>query len=196
MNFERWRHYARGWLFHFFGRTARARGEYELAFRHDPRDAQSARHIAFIAAQDEDYDTALRWFDAALVIAPGDAATHFNRGYALQQAGRVTQAVASFGEATRLNPNLDRAWYGMGLAHAACGDHAAAIVALAEAARLQPFNGYAFYQLGMAYHHDGQPEETARVLKKLAGFDPKLARQLARDSGRDDLAQLLPKLPF
>ena len=196
MNFLRWRHYARGWLFHFFGRTARAAAEYEIAFRHDPQDAQSARHLAFIAAQERRYDAALGWYDAALRIAPNDAGTHFNRGYVLQQAGRPADAVPAFAEATRLSPNLDRAWYGMGLAHAACGEHAKAVVALMEASRLQPFNGHAFYQLAMAYHHDGRPEETARVFKRLVGFDPKLARQLARDTGRADLAELLPKLPF
>jgi tetratricopeptide (TPR) repeat protein len=196
MNFERWRHYVRGWLFHFFGRSARASVEYQLAFAHDARDVQSARHIAFIAAQGQQYDVALRWFEIAVHIAPDDADTHFNLGYVLQQAGRPAEAIAAFAAATRLNPKLDRAWYGLGLAHAAAGAHAEAITALAEAARLQPLNGYAYYQLGMAYHHDGQPDETRRVLKRLLGFDPKLARQLVRDSGRDDLTLLLPKLPF
>jgi tetratricopeptide (TPR) repeat protein len=195
VNFERWRHYARGWLFHFFGRTARAAAEYELALRHDPRDAQSARSLAFIAAQEKRIDDALRWFDAAVRIAPDHADTHFNRGYVLQEAKRFAEAVASFAEATRLNPKLDRAWYGMGLARASLGEHARAAEALTEAARLQPFNGYAFYQLAMAFHHDGRPEETARVFKRLKSFDPKLAHQLARDSGREDLAALLPKLP-
>ncbi len=108
----------------------------------------------------------------------------------------LDEAVAAFAAATRLNPRLDRAWYGMGLAHAAQGRHAQAAEALAEAVRLQPFNGVAFYQLAMAHHHDGRADEVASVFKRLMRFDPKLARQLARDAGRDDLLPLLPKLPY
>ncbi|MBL8491312.1 MAG: tetratricopeptide repeat protein [Rhodocyclaceae bacterium] len=196
MNFERWRHYARGWLFHFAGNTEKAYQSYVAAFRQDPQDIQSARHLAFIATERKRYDAAEEWFLQALRIDPKDAATHFNLGYAREQAGRRREAIESFRDAVRLQPNLDRAWYGLGLALAGLGEHAQAVEAFAEAARLQPMNGEAYYQLGMARHHAGMRDATRETVEKLVAFDPKRARQLVRDSGREDLAALIPQLPF
>jgi tetratricopeptide (TPR) repeat protein len=196
MNFEHKRHYWRGWLFHFFGRPERAFDEYRAAFAHDRQEVQAARHLAFIAAQRRDFELAVSWYGEALRIEPGDANTHFNLGFSLEQMGRPAAAVVAFAEAVRLNPALDRAWYGLGLAHAARGAHGEAVVALDEAARLQPMNALAWYQLGMACHLSGQAGRVAEVLTRLVGFDPKMARQLVRDSGRDDLAARIPELPF
>jgi tetratricopeptide (TPR) repeat protein len=196
MEFERRWHYACGWIYQLFGQGERASVAYASAFRLDAQDVRSARHIAFIAAQKCDDDAALRWFDAALSIAPEDADTHFNRGFLLGRMERPDAALKAFAEAVRLRPALDRAWYGMGMTWATLGDHAKAIPALSEAARLQPMNGQAHYQLGMAFHHNGQPEQLERTLHHLLECNAKLAHQLVRDSGRNDLVARLPELPF
>lgn len=196
MNFERWRHYARGWVFHFIGKTDLAYEAYSVAFRHNPQDVQSARHLAAIAAQRQNYPVAEQWFLEVLRITPEDADSHYNLGFVREQMKAPRLAIESFKEAARLKPILDRAWYGMGLAHAALGEHAAAAAALREAARLQPMNGHALYQLGMAYHRNGEPDKVDKVVNKLLEFDPKITRQLIKDSGREDLAHLLPEMPW
>lgn len=196
MNFEHWRHYARGWVFHFIGKTDVAYEAYTQAFSVDPQDAQSARHLAAIAAQRQNLPVAEHWFLEVVRIAPQDADSYFNLGFVREQMKAPRQAIESFKEAVRLKPILDRAWYGMGLAHAALGEHADAVVALNEAVRLQPMNGYAWYQLGMAYHHSGLPDKVEHVVNKLLVFDPKITRQLIKDSGREDLAPLLPEMPW
>lgn len=196
MNFERWRHYARGWLFHFFGQDDRAFAEYATAFRHDPTNVQAARHLAFIAAQRKRFDLAEQWFVETIKLAPDDADTHFNLGYVREQAGKPREAIASFAAATRLKPILDRAWFGLGVAHVKLGEYAEAIPALDEAVRLQPMNAVAWQQLGLACHRAGDAKRTRAVVEKLVDFDPKAARQLVRDTGREDLAGLIPELPF
>jgi len=70
MNYDHWRHYARGWLFHFFGKTDQAYAAYLLAFQHNPRDAQSARHLGAIAAQRHKYDIAEKWLLEVVQLAP------------------------------------------------------------------------------------------------------------------------------
>jgi len=40
MNYEHWRHYARGWLFHFFGREESAFAAFSTAFLLNPQDVQ------------------------------------------------------------------------------------------------------------------------------------------------------------
>lgn len=192
MDFEHWRHYARGWLLHFIGREEKAFDEFAAAYRLRPNDAQAARHLAFLAAKKKQYDVADNWFVEVLRLAPEDADMHFNHGYVLEQAGRSPAALAAFAEATRLNPSFDRAWYGMGLAHARLGAHTDAAAAFAKAAELQPMNGEAFYQWAMACHHANQPDQVTEIAKRLAGFEPKRALKLVRDAERPDLRHLVP----
>lgn len=196
MNYDHWRHYARGWLLHFIGKTDAAYDAYLVAFRHNPKDVQAARHLGSIAAQRADHVAAEKWLMEVARLAPEDADNHFNVGFVREQMNATRPAIESFKEAVRLRPILDRAWYGMGLAHAKLGEHADAAAAFREAARLQPMNGHAWYQLGMAYHHCGESERLEQVLHKLLKFDPKISRQLIEDSGRLDLLPLLPELPW
>jgi tetratricopeptide (TPR) repeat protein len=123
---------------------------------------------------------------------PGDAGLHFNRGYVLEQGGCPAEAVAAFGEAVRLNPAFDLAWYGLGMAQARLGEHAEAAAAFARAAELQPMNGEAFYQWAMACHHAHQPDQVTEIAKRLAGFEPKRALKLIKDAERPDLRHLVP----
>ncbi|MCC6658410.1 MAG: tetratricopeptide repeat protein [Rhodocyclaceae bacterium] len=193
MDFEHFRHYARGWLLHFFGREEKAFNAYAAAYRIRPNDAQAARHLAHIAARRQQYEVADKWFAETLRLAPEHADTHFNRGFILEQAGRSREAIAAFAEAARLKPSLDRAFYGMGLAHARLGEHAEAAAAFAKAAELQPMSGEVYYQWGMACHHAFQPEQVTKVVKQLIGFDPKRAMKLIKDAERPDLVHLVPE---
>lgn len=70
MNYEHWRHYARGWLLHVFGREEQAFNEYAAAYRLKPDDVQAARHLASIAARKQQYDVADKWFVETLRLAP------------------------------------------------------------------------------------------------------------------------------
>jgi tetratricopeptide (TPR) repeat protein len=196
MNFEHSRHYARGWLLHFFGREEAAFNEFAAAYRVLPDDVQAARHLAAIAASKKRFDVAEKWFVEALRLAPGDADTHFNLGFTRGEMGKSREAIDAFREAVRIRPALDRAWYGMGLAHARLGQHAEAVAAFDKAAELQPMNGEAFYQLGMARHHANDPDGVKAVVERLVGFDPKRARKLVHDAERADLKHLIPELPF
>lgn len=196
MDFDHWRHYARAWLLHFFGREEAAFNEYATAYRLRPNDVQAARHLAFIAAKHKRFDTAEQWFVETLRLAPDDADTHFNLGFIREEMGKSREAIEAFSEAVRLKPALDRAWYGMGLAHARLGQHAEAASALGKAAELQPMNGEAFYQLGMARHHANDPDGVKAVVERLVRFDPKRARKLVHDAERADLKHLIPELPF
>lgn len=196
MNYDHWRHYARGWVFHFFGKTDVAYAAYAEAYRIDPTDFQSLRHLAAIAAEKQRWEESESWFEKVLELVPEDADTWFNLGFVREHAGKAAGAVAAFAEATRLKPTQDRAWYGLGLAHARLGQHDAAAKALQEAVRLQPMNGEAYYQLGMALHHARRPDEVTAVVTKLVGFEPKRAKKLVQDTERADLMSLIPELPF
>lgn len=196
MDFDHSRHYARAWLLHFLGRTDAAYAAYIEAHRRRPNGGGAARNLASIAASRKNFEAAEFWFRESLRVNPDDAVNWFNLGFVLDQAGSPREAVKAFSEATRLQPSLDRAWYGCGRAHAMLGEHSEAADKFKQAAKLQPMNGEAFYQLGMAHHLAGNPEQVEAAVRKLIEFDPKRARALIRDSGREDLAPLAPPLPF
>ncbi len=196
MNFEHWRHYARGWIMHFFGRENRAFDEFAAAYRLRPDDAEAARHLAFIAARKKQFAVAEKWFIEAVRLEPADADSHFNLGFVREEMGKPQEAIEAFRDAVRLKPRLDRAWFGMGLAHARLGAHAEAATAFDQAAELQPLNGQAFYQLGMARHHANDPDGVKDIVQRLVRFDPKRARQLVHDTDRADLKYLIPDIPF
>ena len=109
MNFEHWRHYARGWLLHVFGREEQAFNAYAQAYRIKPDDVEAARHLAFIAAGKKHFDVADKWFIETLRLAPEDADMHFNHGFVLEQDGRSREAISAFADAVRLKPSFDRA---------------------------------------------------------------------------------------
>jgi tetratricopeptide (TPR) repeat protein len=196
MDFEHWRHYARAWLLHFFGREDQAFNEYAAAYRLRPNDVQAARHLACIAAQKKRPQVAEKWFIETLRLAPDDADSHFNLGFVREEMGKPREAIEAFRDAVRIKPTLDRAWYGMGLAFARLGEHGEAARAFSKAAELQPMNGEAYYQLGMARHHANDPDGVKAVVKRLVTFDPKRAHKLVHDAERADLKALLPELPF
>lgn len=196
MNYDHWRHYARGWVLHVLGRTDGAYEAYAEAFRIDPRDIQAARHLAAIAAERKRWTIAADWLQKVVALAPNDATAHFNLAFTLDHDGGSEIAIASFERAVALDEKLDRAWYGMGLAMARLGRHADAVAAFEKAVALQPMNGEAYYQLGMALHHSQRPDEVAKVVARLVDFEPKRAKRLVQDAMRPDLMHLIPELPF
>ena len=89
----------------------------------------------------------------------------------------------AFSRAVDHNPQLDRAWYGLGLALIRLGRHAEAIAAFKRNTELQPMSPYGWYQMARAHMDLQQPEEAARILRHLRGFEPKVAAQLERETG-------------
>jgi len=195
MNYEHWRHSTRAWLFHFFGKADLAFNEYAKAFYYLP-SASAARNLGFIAASRERLPEAVRWFEEAAALEPGDSETRFNLGFVRERLGEREAAITDFREAVRLKPAHDRAWYGLGLAQAHLGNHGEAATAFEEAARLQPMNGEAWYHLGMAQHLANNPDRVREVIEHLRGFEPKRSNQLIRETGRSDLVHLIQELPF
>lgn len=194
MNFEQWRHYARGLFFEFFKRPEQALAAYRAALQHNPQFVQAARCLGYLHAQRREYQLADDYYLLVLRAHADDTDTWFNLGYLRDQAAQHARAIEAFQAATNLRPKHDRAWYGLGLAYAALGQHENAVSALQHTAELQSMNGHAWYALGMAYHHNHQPDKVKEVALHLSRFDPALTRQLVKDAERADLTHLIHEL--
>ena len=116
------------------------------------------------------------------VLAPDDARAWFNLGFLLETAERWDEAAAAFGRATTLSPQLDRAWYGLGLALIRQQRFDEAAAALKRNTELQPMSPYGWYQLARVHLDRNDPEEAAKIIRHLKGFEPTVAAQLEREA--------------
>ena len=58
-----------------------------------------------------------------------------------------------------------------------------AVVALKQNTKLQPMSPYGWYQLARVQFDRGKPDKTQAIIDHLAKFEPKVAAQLARETG-------------
>ena len=141
-----------------------------------PRSPTSTRSSAASA-------TRSRCSTASLQLSPDDAEAHFNRGFLLQERNDHEGALAAFDAALAINPDHDRALYGIALSLISTRRLEEALAPLKKNTKLQPMSPYGWYQLARVQHDLGRTDEAQKVLDHLAKFEPKVARQLERETG-------------
>ncbi len=149
----------------------------------DPQDTLALASIAYRYAEAGRRHDALELFERVIALKPGDDEAHFNRGFLLQELGKHEDALAAFRRAIEINPNHDRAHYGIGLTLIAVRRYQEALAPLKRNTELQPMSPYGWYQLARVEVDLGQREKAQKVLDHLMTFEPKVARQLARETG-------------
>jgi len=166
-----------------FRRRDLALGYYGKMLELDPGDPLALASIAFQTAQLGRRQEALAALDRLLAVTPEDAEAHFNRGFLLQDMNDREGAMAAFRRAIALDPDHDRAHYGLALSLISARRLEEALVPLKKNTKLQPMSPYGWYQLARVQHELGRTGETQQVLDHLARFEPKIARQLERETG-------------
>mgnify|MGYP006187453703 CR=1 FL=1 len=120
---------------------------------------------------------------AAPLTVKDDKAGWFNLGYLSEEMGELAQAETAFRRALEIDPKLDRAWYGLALSLIRQRRFDEAIAALRKNTELQPMSPYGWYQLARVHVDREEPEEAAKIIRHLRGFEPKVAAQLERETG-------------
>jgi tetratricopeptide (TPR) repeat protein len=165
------------------GRPRAALGCYHRALASAPDDANLHAAIGFTLASLGERHGALAGFERALALRPAWADVHFDRGFLLQELAEHRDAVAAFDAALAHRPDHDRALYGKALSLIALARRDEAVAPLEENTRLQPLSPYGWYQLGRLQFERGRPEKTRAIVAHLATFEPRVAAQLARETG-------------
>ncbi len=123
-------------------------------------------------------------FDRVVALQPDDAEAHFNRGYLLQERNDHDRAMAAFRRDARDQPRpRSGAVRPRAVADLDRRRPEEAVAPLKRNTKLQPMSPYGWYQLARVQHELGRPEETQKALDQLARFEPKVARQLERETG-------------
>jgi len=166
-----------------FNRAETALKYYELALSLQPDDPKVLASVGFELAQAGRNREALARFDRVVALSPDWAEAHFDRGFLLQTLNDPEAAVAAFDRAIELNPKHDRALYGKALCLIGLKRMDEAVAPLEKNTKLQPMSPYGWYQLARVQFDRGKPEKTQAIIDHLATFEPKVAAQLARETG-------------
>jgi Tfp pilus assembly protein PilF len=175
-----WLNQKAGWLM-FLKKPAQAEDVLVQMLATNPKDARARSMLSGMLAERGQTDAAMAHLQILEQETPKDASVLFNIGFLHEQADRVEQAESYFRRAIALQPNIDRAWYGLGLVLIKQGRLTEALDALKRNTELQPMSPYGWYQLAMTHHNLGNDGEARNIRKHLENFEPKVARQLARD---------------
>jgi Tfp pilus assembly protein PilF len=171
------------WVSLAFGARDRALVELQAMLAAEPDNTYALASRASLHAQAGNKIMAVRDFERVGQIDANNAAAHYNHGYLLNELGRLDEAEAAFKRAHVANPKLDLAWYGLGLVHIQQGRLDDALAALKKNTKLQPMSPYGWYQLARVHVDRKEPEEAAKIIRHLRGFEPKVADQLSRETG-------------
>ncbi len=173
---------AMGWL--LIGRLDSAEAVFTHMLARWPSDAYALSSRAHVRAQAGRHAQALEDARALVTAYPRrSAGDWFNLGYMLEHQQLPEQAEPAFREALAMDPKLDRAWYGLGLALIQLQRFDEAVAALKRNTELQPMSPFGWYQLARVHMDRQQPDEARRIIRHLQGFEPKVAKQLERETG-------------
>lgn len=172
----------RAWL--LLGRPQRALPRLDRWLDRWPDDAHALASRSHLLAEAGRPEQALIDAQALVAAHPArHAADWFNLAYLLERTGRFAQAETAFRRALALDDRLDRAWYGLGLTLVRLQRFDEAVQALERATDLQPMSPFGWYALARVHVDRQAPEEARRIIRHLQGFEPRVAAQLARETG-------------
>jgi tetratricopeptide (TPR) repeat protein len=87
------------------------------------------------------------------------------------------EAIQSYKEAIRKNPNDFDAYFNLGGCYSRLGNEKEAMLATKEAVRIRPNYAFARIALGLNYHNLGQYDQAIKTFKQAVRLDSRLAEQ-------------------
>jgi tetratricopeptide (TPR) repeat protein len=140
-----------------------------------PKAQEGWFQAAVTKGQEDGVNEWLRWFQAAVAAAPGNAAAHNSLGVALADNGKVDEAIACYRKAIEIDPKYAIAHSNLGNALGVKGQVAEAIACHKKAIEVDPKNAGAHNNLGNALAGKGKVEEAIACYQKAIELRPKLA---------------------
>jgi len=117
-------------------------------------------------------DVRLRWYQAAIALAPSSPATHNLLGIALHDRGDLDGALAAYTEAIRVAPTYAPARFNLGGIWSDKGNQDGAMDVYKEAIRLDPTCAAAHYGIGLVRQRKNDPNGAVVAYREAIRFDP------------------------
>jgi Flp pilus assembly protein TadD len=153
----------------------------EAAVQTSPNDAQARDHLAAAYVSANRLQDGIAQFGEALKISATDRAGLLGRGIAYIKAGQVDLAQADLqkfidgngtGEFAKTDPQLEHAYYELGVVQLQKTDAAGAVTTLQKALAIDAGDADALYSLGQALNKTGDPTKAESALKLAVAFVP------------------------
>jgi tetratricopeptide (TPR) repeat protein len=153
----------------------------EEAVRAAPSDLAARDRLAAAYVSAARYDEGIAQFSEALVLVANDRTALLGRGIAYRLTDQMDLAMADFqqlvtiaesGEMAAVDPELQQAYYEIGLIHLARGSPADAAEALASALRIDSTDADALYAYGSALIDTGDAAGGVEALRRAVAFVP------------------------
>lgn len=125
-----------------------------------------------IWSRSADWKDDLSLFGRAVQISPASARSHYGFGRALQEQGRIAEALAAYDRALAIYPRYAEAHYNRGAALLSLGDPGAAQRAYRRAAEIRPGFTKALYALAVLAQHLEGDEAAVPAYETLLSRDP------------------------
>jgi len=159
----------------------RAVAEAEQAVRDAPSDLTLRNRLASAYVGATRYQDGIKQFGESLVLAPDNRDALLGRGIAYRMSERPELALADFerlvtvasgGEMASVDPELQQAYYEIGLIHLAQGRPAQAVTALQSALRISSSDADSLYAYGSALIETGDATGGVAALRRAVAFVP------------------------
>jgi tetratricopeptide (TPR) repeat protein len=124
------------------------------------------------------YDSALNYFETAVVKNPSRADAWIQVGYCKVKQGKNAEAIRAYQRAIMLRPNSVEAYNKLGDAFYYAGRFDEALNAYQQAARIQPRIAETYYNLGMTYLELGDRAAAIAQSRILQELDAELYKKL------------------
>ncbi len=161
------------------GKLDDAIAEHQIAIRIQPDFALPHNTLGQILSDKKhDYAAAAAEFREAIRLQPESAPYHNNLGFALQQQGKLDDAIVEYRTASQLQPNLGEAHLGLGEIFEFQAKRDEAIAEYRIAARLQPNDAYAHNGIARAILKkpdcsESERKEALEHARRAVGLGPK-----------------------
>lgn len=173
------------------GDFKKAASALEELIKRDPAGLSAAARLARLYSWEGDYNSSLRYYDAALALKPGDCELSVEKARVLAWAGRPCESTGAYSAAEKA---CGAAWVGSeaaGKAGLRRGRLASAEKDYKKAVELNPGDPEALFDLAQLYSNSGvygEAEKYYRLLAKAAPYNTAAARARMKNSAyRDNL---------
>ena len=145
---------------------------YEQLLAQNPAQADASHLLGLVRFRHQDFEAAIRLIRDAIALDPRNPLYHGNLGNVFKDAGRIEDAIATYGRALELDPGYAEIHNNLGYLLQISGGLHDAIGHYRQACGLRPDNYRAHYNLGNALFLAGRNEEAAAAFREAARLNP------------------------
>jgi predicted O-linked N-acetylglucosamine transferase (SPINDLY family) len=181
------RMYEQGRVLQQQGRLAEARGIFLRIIEQDPTHFDALNLLGVLAGQARNFEQAVKYFDAAISVAPDNPAPYCNRGLALKEMNHPDAALASFSRAIALKSGDAIAYYCRANIYSELGQPGQALGDYDRCVAIDPGFAHCHFNRAALLHRLGRLEAAVSSYELAIAIQPNPAAYLLLGNALKDL---------